>query len=147
MHSLQRQLFGRLTQIPLQRAVKNYLVRSTLAIWKYFCDCEIHLVWKFWAAKTTKCSTMQSNHEKSSTNQRRMVPRKKQWNKTSKAKPITNEDCLSPKMCRGKHQKYEPSESFVKNAEQLFKNQEVRIVNTVDECRAVISELKRYWLN
>lgn len=77
---------------------------------------------------------MQENSSKK-TNQRQQKPPNEQ--------EYSNEDCLSPKMCKGKHKKYAPKEEFVKNAEQLFKNQDVRIVNTEVECRAIVDELRR----
>lgn len=90
---------------------------------------------------------MQANTKKPSANNRRVAPKKRRENATAKVNTngsaYANEECLSPKLCKGKHKKLEPNETFLKCAENLFKDQEIKIVNTLDECRAVISELRR----
>lgn len=63
---------------------------------------------------------------------------------TASDNPNEDNGCLSKKICRGKHKKYDPSETSLKNAEVLFKSQTIQIINTEEECRAILSELRRY---
>lgn len=97
---------------------------------------------------------MEENMKKPSENNRRRPRndrRKKPTSNTTATaqatagdKPNEDDGCLSKKMCRGKHKKYDPSETSLKNAEVLFKDQKIQIINTEEECRAIVSELRRY---
>lgn len=54
-----------------------------------------------------------------------------------------NGDCLSPKLCKGKHKYFVHNELSLKRTEEVFKGQKIMIVNTPDECKAAISELRK----
>lgn len=90
------------------------------------------------------------NDKKPSANNRKMAWRKRKAAKKANQKTsentnqnaYANDECLSKKICKGKHKKMEPNETFVKNAEKLFKNHVVKVVNTQDECLAAITELR-----
>lgn len=61
---------------------------------------------------------------------------------TQNKKLYANWECLALNICRGKHLKVESDIT----AKQLFEDQQIKIVRTEDECRAVVSELRRYGL-
>lgn len=79
---------------------------------------------------------MQSENSKN-TNSKRAPKRRRKM-------AVADVKCLEPRMCKGKHKKFEPNEEFLKNAKEVFRNQRIKVVNTVQECEDVVNELRSY---